>query len=834
MARDTPELDLATKIPCPPPPDKRKTRFLELHARAWFDSALMPDARRHRYLPYLLPALLAMAAAVAVFPFDGPLDAATRTFSHRVGLRHWIQELLALARPFGKGEVIVLIAAALGLCGSRRRAAQILVGLVVITVLVWPFKIGVGRERPRQINEHSFPSGDAATAAAFVAPLVSASPWSVPAAVAIATGVAAGRVYDGRHYPSDVLSGLAFGLLGSAVAAGLLRRWRRRPGRRWFLFAGAAVVGLDLAKLPWARALPYALDFLRIWGLPGALWMVTRRLPAFLRARRTWGPVRFPLLALLVLAFYLFLTTRSTLWDRDEPRFARATVEMVESGNYLVPTFNGALRPDKPILIYWLMSIPVRALGVSELSCRMVAPFAAVATGLMLYGLSRRRAGPEAARFAFFALTLSPLPMVSGTAATTDALLLACITGAIGAFLLSWANGFRFWHAGLLTAALTAALLTKGPVGLAVPALVMVTLLFTLRGGQVRIANYLGWLLCAAVVACGLTLAWALPANAATDGEFLRRALGHHVVQRSLEPLESHGGKSFGFYFYYIPVVLFAFFPWILYLPRVFVRPTGSPDGTTESRTVPRLVLGWSGPVLVLMSLVATKLPHYVLPAWPALALGAASGFAAARRAGRAGNRTRAARTGCALFAGIGVLLGLGLIVAPWFVPGPGLRVPAVTLGVLFLVMTAAALRGYRLGRHDAAAATLVAGMLAVLLAAGFLLLPALERHKLAPRIAERLNTCAPALPVFTCGFGEPSLTFYLGRGPVTSLSEDQLDRWAAEGSRGALVVTLDKWRRRQAALEAGGTRELGRFEGFNYSNGRWVTLLILAREGVP
>jgi len=77
--------------------------------------------------------------------------------------------------------------------------------------------------------------------------------------------------------------------------------------------------------------------------------------------------------AVLLAGALLGVAAQTTLWDRDEPRFAEATVAMVRSDNYLYPTFSGALRPDKPVLIYWLMSIPVRLFGAGELAVRSVA-----------------------------------------------------------------------------------------------------------------------------------------------------------------------------------------------------------------------------------------------------------------------------------------------------------------------------------------------------------------------------------------------------------------------------------------------------------------------------
>lgn len=791
---------------------------------------------KHHYAPTLLAAALLLALAVAIYPFDYTLSDSIRTFSRSVGKTHIFQEVLNLFRPFGKGDVILVIVAGLGICGARKRATHIILALLIMSVLIWPFKLGVGRERPGYKNTHSFPSGDAATAAAFCMPLVTASPWGAPIAVILNAGVGTGRVYDGRHYPSDVLAGMAFGIIASSLAGGILRRWPWKPRRRWFLIIGGLLLLFSVVNLSWARATPFVLDFLRVWGPFGAFLMLVRFVPVWLRGKEMGNSRRgFLLLGFLIFTVYLSLTTASSLWDRDEPRFSRATVEMVESGNYLYPTFNAQLRPDKPILIYWLMSIPVRVLGVSELSCRMVAPIATLLTALLTYWIACRLFDRKIAFWAGLILMLTPLMTVSGTAATTDALLLLCITGSLAAFMLSWLNGFRLWHLMLLTIGLSAAMLTKGPVGLVVPLLVMIAVLLFAGGGALKAWRYAGWLVLAVTAATLLFLAWGLPANEATQGEFLKLGIGKHVVNRSLTAMESHGGKSFAFYFYYIPVVILTFFPWILYLPRIFDRFVSTPDHGHSRR---RILLCWAGPVILLMSVVATKLPHYILPAWPALAMAAAWGLTQATRTGRSGNQSVAARIGLGLFLTIGSILGLGLMVAPWAmanIPLFGIRVPATILGGVFLAMTVLAWRYYRRALHDQVAGILGAGMLVILASASLFLLPAIERLKLSPKIATviQLNSAA-SIPVATCGYGEPSLNFYLGRGPITPIEGPDLARWAAAPGKGILVATESRLSPYLEAFRTSRIRMLDIITGFNYSQGKRVRIHILYRNDQP
>ena len=97
---------------------------------------------------------------------------------------------------------------------------------------------------------------------------------------------------------------------------------------------------------------------------------------------------------------YLLIAGSSTLWDRDEPRYARVTVEMVESGNYLVPTFNGEVWFDKPILLYWLMSVPVRLLGPSEIACRLPAVLGTAVTLLLTFFIGKKLFGTKSGLWA--------------------------------------------------------------------------------------------------------------------------------------------------------------------------------------------------------------------------------------------------------------------------------------------------------------------------------------------------------------------------------------------------------------------------------------------------
>jgi 4-amino-4-deoxy-L-arabinose transferase-like glycosyltransferase len=540
-----------------------------------------------------------------------------------------------------------------------------------------------------------------------------------------------------------------------------------------------------------------------------------------------WGVAL--LIALLAAAALLAVASASTLWDRDEPRFARATVEMLASGNYLVPTFNGHLRPDKPILIYWLMALPVSLFGAGEAAVRFWAPVGIAATVLLTYAAGRWLGSPRAGLLAGGLLALTPLTLMEGSAATTDAVLLAFITLAIATFAHAFLQGWKAIHGGILALAFGGALLTKGPVGLAVPlASILVTWVLGRRDTPLR-GRHLAWVGAAAAAGIGLFLLWAVPANQATGGEFARRGLGHHVVDRMSQPLEGHGGSWLLFLPYYLVVILIAFFPWTAFLGGAASALLGGRLGGRRGRA---LLLGWIVPAFVLMTLVATKLPHYILPIWPGLALAVAATLEA-HASGRLAERDRIwLRRGQWLLGVPGFAIGAALLAVPRLLSAPELRLPCFAAGLATLGTTLLALRHHRAGRMQASCAVLGLGTLLLGLVLLLGILPAAERLKVSPAIAAAIRSRTPAgVPVASYRYAEPSLLFYLGRGPVRELADaGEAARWLREPGPGVLVLPSEELAR--LAREAGRLPAvpLANRRGYNYSKGKWVDLVAVRR----
>jgi 4-amino-4-deoxy-L-arabinose transferase-like glycosyltransferase/membrane-associated phospholipid phosphatase len=787
--------------------------------------------------------------ALLVWPLDQTvgqlLRLSGRDHRDQVSLLFW--HAAQPVKLFGKGDVLIFLGLVLGLYRRKQVAVAACIALLIAGLIVYPTKVLVERERPSSQDAKSFPSGDAAAVAAFVVPVVTAIPAAIPVGAVGIAAIGIARVAAGHHFPSDILAGIAIGLLSGALVlylnVSLNARMRCFLRRSWF----AAALGLfALIRLPMSSGGDVR-QFLLIFGPALVLVAIAPFIRARLRRRRSAdslrrkGHTRALALGLAAVVFgsYLFVTTRSTLWDSDETRFSEATVEMVHSGDYLVPTLNGELRADKPVLIYWLMSLPVRLFGPTELACRFFAPIGATVTCLLTTLIARHLFGPSTGLLAMLILATAPLLLVTGTAATTDAVLLATIVGAFAVFENASRTGFRKTHLAGLALTLGAALLTKGPVGLALPILGMVVILVLGRRFSFAWATYLFG---AALLASGIFLAWAIPANNATGGEFLRLGLGRHVIARAMRPLEGHGGNFFLTLPFYVPVVIFAFFPWILFLPGALSATAGGRVGGRDGRS---FLFGWMIPIFLFMSFVSTKLPHYILPIWPALSLSVAGTVRSAERGVLSARDLKWFVYGRRLFVGIGILFGTALLVVPWFVPAlglnppgseprtPGLAWPIAGLGAILLVMTILAAQEHLARRYRSAVGILVAGIVCVISTVSMFGLPMAERFKLSKPLADAIRAqTAPDVEVSSLDYDQPSLIFYLGRRHLNSVRGDAgVLRWSKQPQPGVLVISRQALTRIEARNGLLGLKEITAVRGFNYSKGRWAEVLALGKN---
>lgn len=353
---------------------------------------------------------------------------------------------------------------------------------------------------------------------------------------------------------------------------------------------------------------------------------------------------------------------RAPLWDEDEPRFAAIARAMVESGDWIVPIYNDTLAVDKPVLMHWCMAAAMTVCGINEFACRLPSVLATLATALALVWAGRRWCDAATGAVAAVAYVGCLLVAIEAHAATPDAILVALTTWAtllaVEPFLPARGAGHRGPGPARLPAvrAIAVGLLTglaivcKGPIGfigpLAVigpwmlwivcerrraaaarPAWIAVLLPATIE----TIASLRPLLLGAATLAAAAP--WYVAVAIRTDGAWTSGFFFVHNVGRFMAPMEKHGGGPL----FHPLAMLVGFYPWSCFLPlAIAVAAWRVRRDTTDrhDRAILGLLLVWLAVWLGGFSAAATKLPNYVLPAYPAAAfLVAIIGVAAARRA---------------------------------------------------------------------------------------------------------------------------------------------------------------------------------------------------------
>ena len=340
--------------------------------------------------------------------------------------------------------------------------------------------------------------------------------------------------------------------------------------------------------------------------------------------------------------FHVIGTWSLPLIDRDEPRFAEASREMIERTDYVIPYFNNQYRFDKPPLTYWAQIACYRIFGENDFAARFPTTVAAALVALAIFAWGSRlrssqrppasQASIGGSRIGWWAaiiFTLSLQVFAHGKAAVADMWLVLFVTMAhwAGYEMLSRYRGTsvhqtsnikhqtfdRWWWIFYVSIAL--AFLAKGPIGF-IPLLTVAVMRWKDRRLQLekRFAFVRGIALMLVIISF-----WAIPALIRTHGEFLRVGIGHHVIGRSFGAMEGHGSNSFGTYLlllpFYFVTVFVSFFPWSIKLPWLCKRLRTSRD------QVDLYLLAGVAITFAIFTLVKTKLPHYTLPAFPLLSL---------------------------------------------------------------------------------------------------------------------------------------------------------------------------------------------------------------------
>jgi 4-amino-4-deoxy-L-arabinose transferase-like glycosyltransferase len=516
--------------------------------------------------------------------------------------------------------------------------------------------------------------------------------------------------------------------------------------------------------------------------------------------------------------------------DRDEARFVQSTKQMVETGNYIDIRLQEATRYKKPVGIYWLQSAAVALSGqgaeapiwVYRLVSALGIALAVVAvawTGTNLFGGA---AGIAAGLImaAIFATAFE------GRIAKTDAVLLACCTLAQGALAQIYAasrknepvDGRLAW---LFWIAQGAGILIKGPITPLISALTVLVLFVFERDGQwlKKLKPARGLALVALIV-----LPWLVLITWKSGGAFWQEAVGKDMLGKVAQGEESHGAPP-GFY-----VLTYSLFMWPFGLIAVGAGLQALNHLRDDIRV--RFCVAWYIPFWLLFELIPTKLPHYVLPAYPGLAL--LVGWLLTMRPADANAPLKAWQVWLWRLTAFGlVVVTAGLaalcIGAPLYLNGRFLwwSIPAaaaVLAAGYFAFSTNILVPVRRIG-----AAAVFAGIAYALLFG--VIAPALTPMWLTPRIVDAVRENRPCenSVLASAGYHEPSLVFMAGTKTMLTDTEGAARHlWADPACAMALIPAGDGDRLQNLLMQAGKTaKRLALIDGINYSSGDTLSLAL-------
>jgi len=475
------------------------------------------------------------------------------------------------------------------------------------------------------------------------------------------------------------------------------------------------------------------------------------------------------------------------LLDPDEGRNAEVAREMALSHDYLVPHLDGLPYLDKPVVYFAAAAAAMTVLGPSEAAARLPAYLSTLAIIVLLVAFARRRWGRDAGWLAGLAFATMPLVLAYARETIFDAMLTFFITAAILALVEE--------RPALAWAAMGLGAITKGPIALLLPLLAVLPWV---------VATGRSWRRLVSLPALAAFAVTALPWFVAVS---LRHPdFPHYVfVRETLQRVTTRSFHRTAPFWYYFPIMLVGPFPWVVpALARLNRWRTAWDARRTNSAASDAVRLAsWVLVPLVFLSLNQSKLPHYVLPLMPALALAAARTLAA-----------DAATTAWRWATGVLAAMGALLITLTRWMPAPLSLTPAekaaipptvLVLGVVLLAAAALVAAGARWRRPDLAATGYAVCVLAIPFAGARLLAAVGDDRSSAPIVQATMAALAGGGDVLGVAAYPPSLPFYMGRTvPVaTATGRELTSNYIADyadkyrQTPGSPLLSPDAWRDR-------------------------------------
>ncbi len=521
-----------------------------------------------------------------------------------------------------------------------------------------------------------------------------------------------------------------------------------------------------------------------------------------------------PYLVLTALCMALFLPGLASLppTDRDESRFMQATKQMLETGNVAVIQFQEEPRTKKPIGIHWLQYPSIKYTAQGDTSAlwayRLPSALAAWLSILCIFALGRRMFDARIGLIAAGLTACTLITAVEAHLAKTDAVLLLTVVVAhiaLYQFYSAPPNHIpRLRVALLFWAAVGAGLLIKGPITILVASATAIALSIAdrsvtwLRGLQPEVG---------VPIALAFVLPWLLASVANGQDNIVLASLAEDFLPKLFGGAEGHGAPP-GTHLIVAPITLWP--ASLLLIPGAILAWSNRQDPAI------RFALAWAAATWLMFELVPTKLPHYILPATPGVALAAAAALSI--------SDTSRARWNNVLWTGITLVIGGGLYWATLSYDGN-----QISSGVLMLVLITA-IGALWLQRTDLVLIVPATAVLSFGLIVGWVL-PNMRDLALSPKLATSIQThMTPDSPgIALSRYHEPSVVFLVGTNAWLTTPRNVAAHVAADPLALGVVATTQLENVGEMIAATQGVMEVvDTVDGYNYSKGRRESMSII------
>jgi len=433
-----------------------------------------------------------------------------------------------------------------------------------------------------------------------------------------------------------------------------------------------------------------------------------------------------------------------TLWDNSETAYGEVAREILLTRDWVVLHLNGLPWYVQPPLYFWLAAISAKIFGVGSFALRLPAALATIATGASVAYAVARTLGPRAGIYAGVILSTCLMQAVVGRLAIMDALLDLAVTIAVLSWFRALQTGRDRWF--VCGAAATAfGVLAKGPVAPLISLLVISAYCFWERlaapdpSGHLRLPSWRGSI-AGILIFAAIAVPWFAALYVRAGLGAFDWLIGHYTIGRYTSTIQNQPGP----FWYYLPVIILGFFPWIAFLPASVAFTVGGLRrgfAHDDEAQIVRLALCWIVIPLLFFSAAQTKLPNYLALEFPALAIIVALYFdwSLARPRSLSAIFSTAAAPLAMLFVAIAVVIFLRQNHLP--AGAPEIANDLIPIGGAVLVGSVATfIFLLKPERTTLAPYGLAAGMIVAIALLAALVLPQAERFKPVPDFAATIN----------------------------------------------------------------------------------------------